>query len=260
MGILLICITSTIYLLKHRFKSRREGIQASNHPQWHPQNTPRQQSTSWADCPNEVHISPRLRCPSPSHSYIDNIQGTYDYPTIHTLINTCPVLHVSFVDPEHPFPVVLPMLGCTGSFSSPDDDPLTTSQDIYIHGYVSGRIFKTSKSSSESQGLPITIAATFLDGLVLSLTPFHNSCNYRSAVVYGYAELVEDEEEKMYGMERITENIAPGRWEKSRVPPTKTEMNSTSILRVRVESGMLLPSLHFCDFHSIHSIPFQHTR
>jgi hypothetical protein len=42
--------------------------------------------------------------------------GCYDYATIHSLINACPILHVSFVDPEHPFPVVLPMLGCTGNF------------------------------------------------------------------------------------------------------------------------------------------------
>lgn len=31
-------------------------------------------------------------------------------------MNACPVLHVSFNDPEHEFPVVLPMLGCTGDF------------------------------------------------------------------------------------------------------------------------------------------------
>jgi len=42
--------------------------------------------------------------------------GTYDYATIHSLVNACPILHVSFVDPEHPFPVVLPMLGCTGNY------------------------------------------------------------------------------------------------------------------------------------------------
>jgi len=99
-------------------------------------------------------------------------------------VNACPVLHVSFNDPEHAFPVVLPMLGCTGKYDDKDADPNTSEQDVYIHGYVSGRMFKKSKENDE-EGLPITLAATFLDGLVLSLTPFHNSCNYRSAVVYG---------------------------------------------------------------------------
>lgn len=86
-------------------------------------------------------------------------RGTYDYATIHTLINTCPVLHVSFNDPEHPFPVVLPMLGCTGSFSNQSADPASAEQDLYIHGYVSGRIFKSGKNA-EGEGLPITVAAS----------------------------------------------------------------------------------------------------
>jgi nitroimidazol reductase NimA-like FMN-containing flavoprotein (pyridoxamine 5'-phosphate oxidase superfamily) len=128
------------------------------------------------------------------------------------------------------------MLGCTGSFTNQSADPASSSQDIYIHGYVSGRIFKSGKNA-EGEGLPITISATFLDGLVLSLTPFHNSCNYRSAVVYGYASLVHDEEEALYAMKLITDNLIPQRWEKSRTPPTPVELKSTSILKVRVESA-----------------------
>jgi nitroimidazol reductase NimA-like FMN-containing flavoprotein (pyridoxamine 5'-phosphate oxidase superfamily) len=128
------------------------------------------------------------------------------------------------------------MLGCTGSFTNQSADPASSSQDIYIHGYVSGRIFKSGKNA-DGEGLPITISATFLDGLVLSLTPFHNSCNYRSAVVYGYASLVDDADEALYAMKLITDNLIPQRWEKSRTPPTSAELKSTSILKVRVESA-----------------------
>ncbi|KAF2001814.1 5-nitroimidazole antibiotic resistance protein [Amniculicola lignicola CBS 123094] len=163
-------------------------------------------------------------------------RAAYDYATIHNLINTCPVLHVSFNDPEHPFPVVLPMLGCTGDFQNPDADPESSPQDIYIHGYVSGRIFRSGKDTG-GKGLPITIAASFMDGLVLSLTPFHNSCNYRSAVCYGYATLLTDEAERNFAMHRITDNMLPDRWAKSRVPPTKAELSSTSILKVTIYSA-----------------------
>ncbi|KZM24796.1 uncharacterized protein EKO05_0003512 [Ascochyta rabiei] len=167
-------------------------------------------------------------------------RGQYDFATIHTLLNTCPVLHVSFNDPEHPFPVVLPMLGCTGSFSAPSADPSTSPQDLYIHGYVSGRLFQKGKEASlehNDAGLPVTVAATFLDGLVLALAPFHNSCNYRSAVAYGYAGLVTDEAEALYAMQLITDNLLPSRWAKSRSPPTKVELSSTSILKVRIVSA-----------------------
>ncbi|KAH4095370.1 hypothetical protein HBH46_167580 [Parastagonospora nodorum] len=164
-------------------------------------------------------------------------RGKYDFPTIHGLVNSCPVLHVSFNDPEQDFPVVLPMLGCTGNFEDQTADPHTTAQDIYIHGYVSARLFRQDTNSTTTPGLPITISATFLDGLVLSLTPFHNSCNYRSALVYGRAALVTDPAEALYAMKLITDNMLPGRWEKSRVPPTDVELKSTGILRVRVEAG-----------------------
>ena len=40
-------------------------------------------------------------------------------------------------------------------------------------------------------GLAITIAATKVDGIVLSLTPNSHSYNYRSAVLFGYGSLVE---------------------------------------------------------------------
>jgi nitroimidazol reductase NimA-like FMN-containing flavoprotein (pyridoxamine 5'-phosphate oxidase superfamily) len=150
-------------------------------------------------------------------------------------MNACPILHVSFNDPEHPFPVVLPMLGCTGNFQDQTANPETSEQDLYIHGYVSGRIFKSGKNA-EGDGLPITIAASFLDGLVLSLTPFHNSCNYRSAIVYGYASLVTDADESLYAMKKITDNLLPQRWDKSRTPPTPAELSSTSILRIKIQS------------------------
>lgn len=87
--------------------------------------------------------------------------GAYDFETVHTIINSAPVLHVSFNDPEHPFPVVLPMLGCTGDFSNPDEDSPASPQDIYIHGYVSGRIFNSGKNAS-GEGLPITVAASYV--------------------------------------------------------------------------------------------------
>jgi hypothetical protein len=76
-----------------------------------------------------------------------------------------------------------------------------------------------------------------MDGLVLALAPFHNSCNYRSAIAYGYATLLTSEDERLYAMTRITDNLLPGRWDKSRNPPTSAELNSTSILKVKIASA-----------------------
>ncbi|KAF2875559.1 5-nitroimidazole antibiotic resistance protein [Massariosphaeria phaeospora] len=163
-------------------------------------------------------------------------RGAYDYATVHSILNASPMLHVSFTDPQHPFPVVLPMIGCTGNFADPDADPATSEQHVYLHGYVSGRLFRAGKDGGE-EGLPMTIAASLLDGLVLSLTPFHNSCNYRSAIAYGHASPVTLEPERLYALTLITNNLLPSRWESSRAPPTSAELQSTSVLRVKIASA-----------------------
>jgi hypothetical protein len=94
-----------------------------------------------------------------------------------------------------------------------------------------------NRTSTSPEGLPVTIAASHVDGLVLSLTPNSHSYNYRSAVLFGHAQLVTDAAEKLYAMELITNGVVPGRWAGSRVPPNAAEMQSTSVLRVRIAAG-----------------------
>jgi hypothetical protein len=53
------------------------------------------------------------------------------------------------------------MLGCMGNFGHQDADANTTAQDVYIHGYVSGRMFKKAKEEGD-EGLPMTIAASYV--------------------------------------------------------------------------------------------------
>lgn len=131
------------------------------------------------------------------------------------------------------------MIGQVGSFDHPSagfEDPL----DCYLHGYVSARMMKLARSAQkdgDGRGLPVSIAATKVDGKVLSLTPFSHSYNYRSAVLFGYAAEVTNPEEKLWAMELITEKVMTGRWAKSRVPPDQGEMSSTTILRVKIVNG-----------------------
>ncbi|PWY76959.1 flavin-nucleotide-binding protein [Aspergillus heteromorphus CBS 117.55] len=162
-------------------------------------------------------------------------RATYDLGAIHSIINTSQVLHVSFnPGPSEPFPAILPMIGQMGSFDYPSasiDEPL----DCYLHGYVSSRIMNLARDSEE--GLPVCVAASKVDGLILSLTPNSHSYNYRSAILQGYAKLVTDEAEKLYAMELVTNSVLSDRWAHTRVPPDRAEMSSTVILKVRIVSG-----------------------
>ncbi|PON25667.1 hypothetical protein TGAM01_v205553 [Trichoderma gamsii] len=171
-----------------------------------------------------------------------NERATYALSTIHRLINASPIIDVAFNTPDSPFPAVLPMIGQMGSFDRPSAD-IGDPQDLYIHGYVSARMFNVTKAATtddqkeEEKGLPVTISASHVDALILATSGFNHSYNYRSVVLFGYATLVEDEEEKKYALEVITNGIVPERWQKTRQPPTKAEMTSTSVLKVRITSG-----------------------
>ncbi|OKL56344.1 hypothetical protein UA08_08377 [Talaromyces atroroseus] len=162
-------------------------------------------------------------------------RATYDVKAIHSIINDSRVLHVSFSPgPEDLFPTTIPMIGQMGSFEYPSAD-LGEPLDCYIHGYVSARLANLARSSE--QGLPVCISASKVDGLVLSLTPFNHSYNYRSAVLHGYAQLVTDDEEKLWALKLITDSVVPTRWDNSRTPPDKGEIAATSILKVKIVAG-----------------------
>lgn len=141
------------------------------------------------------------------------------------------------------------MIGQMGSFDRPSadtGDPL----ELYLHGYVSSRIMNLTRrtpgagagagaegSPPPRPGLPVCVAASHCDGLVLALSAFSHSYNYRSAILFGHATIVEDKEEKLYAMELITNSVVPDRWRNTRLPPNNSEMQSTSILKVKIVSG-----------------------
>ncbi|KAJ0342318.1 hypothetical protein COL922a_001350 [Colletotrichum nupharicola] len=85
--------------------------------------------------------------------------------------------------------------------------------------------------------MPVCVAASHLDGLVMALTPNSHSYNYRSSVLFGHAKVVEDPAERLYAMELITNGAIPGSWSNTRVPPNKAELSSTSVLKVTIETG-----------------------
>lgn len=123
---------------------------------------------------------------------------------------------------------------------------------VYIHGYVSARMFRPQTGRPDNQpatrdsdaGFPVCIAATKIDNLVLALTPFNHSYDYRSAVVHGTAHLLDpgtrtnpaNRDEIEYAMRLITDSMVANRWDNSRAPE-EAEIAATRILKVRIESA-----------------------
>jgi hypothetical protein len=108
-------------------------------------------------------------------------RATYGVRTVHGIVNQAIVLHVSFMpDTTDAFPSTIPMIGAMGSFEYPSAD-LDEPMDIYIHGYISARMTNLAWAAVDRglPGLPVCVSAAKVDGLVLALSAFTHSCNYR---------------------------------------------------------------------------------
>ncbi|KAF8166950.1 hypothetical protein BJ912DRAFT_1001890 [Pholiota molesta] len=162
-------------------------------------------------------------------------RAVYDHATVHAIVDAAPVAHVSFnpspLD-DDPFPTILPMIGCTGSYTAPGAAE-TSAVAIYLHGHAGSRLMclpdtpshRTPSPPPDCPAPPVCVAATLFDGGVLALTPFNHSCNFRSAA------------EKTYALKLIMDNLVPERWDNSRVPPTEAELKATTVLRVDIASA-----------------------
>ncbi len=95
---------------------------------------------------------------------------------------------------------------------------------LYLHGSTGAATLRAVGS-----GMPVCFTVTHLDGVVYARSAFHHSVNYRCAVVHGTARLVADPEERLLGLEALTEHLAPGSWTATRLPDRR-ELAATAVL------------------------------
>ena len=142
-------------------------------------------------------------------------RGKYDAETVHKILDEAFVCHVGFVADGQPY-VIPTNFGRVGD-------------TLYLHGSAASRMLRTL-----SQGIPVCVTVTLVDGLVLARSAFHHSVNYRSVVILGTAKVVEDPNEKMEALRLFTEHIMKGRWDEIRWP-NEQEMKGTTVLALPLE-------------------------
>jgi uncharacterized protein len=96
---------------------------------------------------------------------------------------------------------------------------------LYVHGSSANGAF------GAADGQQVCVTVTHLDGLVCARSVFTHSVNYRSAVVFGTATMVRDEDDRWQALRIITDHLIPGRWAAAR-QPTRKEMAATAVLSV----------------------------
>jgi nitroimidazol reductase NimA-like FMN-containing flavoprotein (pyridoxamine 5'-phosphate oxidase superfamily) len=144
-------------------------------------------------------------------------RGHYDRETIYRILDEALICHVAFVENGQPF--VIPI-----NFARVGDT-------IVLHGAKASRLLKHI-----AEGNSVCIEATVVDGLVLARSVFHHSVNYRSVVLFGTGQAVEDDGEKLKALEAVTEHLIPGRWREARLPNRK-ELNATRVVSVRIDEA-----------------------
>jgi nitroimidazol reductase NimA-like FMN-containing flavoprotein (pyridoxamine 5'-phosphate oxidase superfamily) len=141
-------------------------------------------------------------------------RGTYDREFIYSVLDEAFVCHIGFVVDGQPF--VVPT------------NYVRVGDKLFLHGSTASRMMRTLAS-----GGPFCLSVTLQDGIVFAPTASGHAVNYRSVVVMGKAEPVEDPKAKVAAMRDFVNHVIRGRFDHVK-PPTEQEMKGTMILSVRL--------------------------
>ena len=137
-------------------------------------------------------------------------RGRYDRASVHAILDEALVCHVGFAAEGQPW--VIPTAYARDG------------ETLYLHGSPASRMLR-----HVSDGVPVCVTVTLVDGIVLARSAFHHSMNYRSVVVVGRARAVDDAEERLRALRALVEHVARGRWAETRRPNAR-ELAQTLVL------------------------------
>lgn len=143
-------------------------------------------------------------------------RGRYDRAVVDAILDATPLCHVAFV--SHGHPNVIPTMQARHG------------DVVHLHASSGGRLAGVAARGP----VPVSLAVTLTDGIVLARSGFHHSMNYRSVVALGSAVLVVDDAERRAALDRVTDAVAPGRSMEIR-EPTARELAATAVLRLPLD-------------------------
>lgn len=144
-------------------------------------------------------------------------RGRYDRETVHAILDAAMVCHVAYVIDGQPY--------CTPTAFWREGDRL------FWHGSSASRMLRVQKP-----GLPVCLTVTHLDSLVLARSGFNHSVDYRSAMCFGTAHIIEEPEAKARALDAMIERFYPGRTTELR-PSTAQELKATMLIGMEIEQA-----------------------
>lgn len=143
-------------------------------------------------------------------------RGSSDRADLYAILDAGLICHLGVVAGR--YPVVLP----TGYGRSGDT--------LYLHGSSANRTLLAA------DGEQVCVTVTHLDGLVCARAVFHHSMNYRSAMIFGTAHVVRDDQRRLEALRAVAEQLVPGQWDYAR-PPSRKELAATAVLELPLDEA-----------------------
>ncbi len=144
-------------------------------------------------------------------------RGAYDRATVHAILDAAALCHIAYVVDSQPY--------CTPTLFWREGDRL------YWHGSSASRMLR-----NQSEAEPVCLTVSHLDSLVLARSGFNHSVDYRSAMAFGHARIVDDPEEKIRALAAMIDRFYPGRWATLRAA-TQQEIKATRVIGMTIEQA-----------------------
>lgn len=126
---------------------------------------------------------------------------------------------------------------CTVAYSI-DGQPYATptihwrdGDTLFWHGSSASRMLRHL-----AKGAPACLTVSHLDRLVLARCGFNHSVDYRSAMCFGTARIVDDVDEKRAALDRMIDRYYPGRAATLRTA-TAQEIKATTVIAMTIEEA-----------------------
>jgi len=143
-------------------------------------------------------------------------RGSHKHSDVHAILDAAPMCHVGYVIDGAPY--VTPTLHWR------------VGNHVYWHGSSASRFLR------KSVGMPVCLTVSMLDGYVMARSAFNHSVNFRSAMVFGTAFMVEGDAEKEAALRDMVEGLWPGRWDELRTM-TAQELKATGVMAMEIDEA-----------------------
>jgi hypothetical protein len=144
-------------------------------------------------------------------------RGRYDRASVYAILDAAMMCHIAYVIDGQPY--------CTPTAFWREGDHL------YWHGSSASRMLRTQKP-----GVPVCLTVTHLDSLVLARCGFNHSVDYRSAMCFGQAHIIDDLAEKTRALDAMIDRFYPDRNATLR-PSTTQELKATMVVGMAIEDA-----------------------